>query len=743
MAETTSGGSVSISVKPDAGGFGNALSQQLKETVGGVGESLGSTIMSGLKMFAGPILAVTAGLGVKNIIDESIQSFEDLSGSVRSLQRITGGTTQEVSGLRGAMQLAGVNADDTTNMFRILSKQLEAAQGDTKKTKELTALLGTSFLDASGNMKPMNVLLPEIANKFASMPNGIEKTALATQIFGRSGTDLIPVLNKGASGIQELTKQAANMGLVLDDASINKFADAKKASREWDATIQGLQVTIGAALLPVVESFSRTVQSWLIPMIQNASKFISAHREEFELLGTRIQEGVKPVLDTIGGVFKDLAPKVMGMAVPIKEIGDAFSPIKQFLIDEILPKIPVAVEKFKDLAGGFSDLLSNGLREIAPKLQDMANALGDILSGALDRAIPLVKDLAHWLGDNKQLVLDIIAAYVGWQVIQGIIQGVQVAVGIYNGIVAAAALATYGWVGATYAKTAADKLLVLSIALFNGTLLPSLIGSVVAAAGVFWGWAVAVWAALAPFLPLILAIGAVIAVIVFLAFNWEAVFKSVTDIWNGFVGWISDGLKAFSEWWNGAWAGICDFFNKAIAGAIDWVRNNWGIILTLFTGPLGLVIQWIVNNWSGITEFFGNLFNGIGDIVSGVFGNVVNWIKSAINNVIDIVNGALDGLNGLGNIIRDVTGGAIDVNFNHIPHLAEGGVVNRPTIALIGEAGPEAVVPLSKMNQVMPKGADGSSYGPSVIYNAAPNTSINAEADLIVAMRRAKLVAGW
>jgi hypothetical protein len=79
-------------------------------------------------------------------------------------------------------------------------------------------------------------------------------------------------------------------------------------------------------------------------------------------------------------------------------------------------------------------------------------------------------------------------------------------------------------------------------------------------------------------------------------------------------------------------------------------------------------------------------------------------------------------------------------HINHVPHLAQGGIVMpRPggQIVKVAEAGEaEAVIPLSKMDGMGGKGT-------TVNYYAAPNASIDAQTDLFSAMRRAKLLAGW
>jgi phage-related protein len=73
--------------------------------------------------------------------------------------------------------------------------------------------------------------------------------------------------------------------------------------------------------------------------------------------------------------------------------------------------------------------------------------------------------------------------------------------------------------------------------------------------------------------------------------------------------------------------------------------------------------------------------------------------------------------------------------------LATGGLVTGPTNALVGEAGPEVVIPLDRFERMMDM--NGSGQGKTLNYYAAPNQSIDSEEALALAMRRTKVVATW
>ena len=296
---TLSAGTVSLAVKPDTAGFAGELKGKILGGISGVGSEMGGAILGGLKSMAGPIAAVAAGFGIAHLVEDSTKAFEDLAGQVKTMQRITGGSVEQVSGLAGAMKLAGVDASNVTGAITIFSKKLGTAAQDAKATAAMNNLFGESIKDANGHVKSMAELLPGLADRFKEMPNGAEKTALATQLFGRSGAQLIPVLNQGSAGIEELTGKAKEMGLTLDDNAMKSFSESRKAQREWNAQMQGLSVTLGQVFLPILEAVQNAIRSVLIPMIQSATTFVKAHQKQFDELATQLQTIFKPIVDTI------------------------------------------------------------------------------------------------------------------------------------------------------------------------------------------------------------------------------------------------------------------------------------------------------------------------------------------------------------------------------------------------------------------------------------------------------------
>jgi hypothetical protein len=123
-----------------------------------------------------------------------------------------------------------------------------------------------------------------------------------------------------------------------------------------------------------------------------------------------------------------------------------------------------------------------------------------------------------------------------------------------------------------------------------------------------------------------------------------------------------------------------------------------------------------------------NIARGVGHIISNVFSFVLNGVKAYINTIIGLINFVIGIINKIHFKIPDwvpkLGGKEFGVNIPKIPMLADGGIVNKPTLAMIGEAGPEAVIPLKR-----------GGMGQGMIVNIHVAGSVIAEKDLAVKVR--------
>lgn len=113
-------------------------------------------------------------------------------------------------------------------------------------------------------------MLKDVAAVFKDMPNGAEKSTLAVQLFGRSGLDMIPMLNKGADGItKDLEAKTAAYGLTLTKTDQDALAKFRASQRDLSLATEGVKTSFGKSLFPVLTE-ANTALVGLLPPLQQA-----------------------------------------------------------------------------------------------------------------------------------------------------------------------------------------------------------------------------------------------------------------------------------------------------------------------------------------------------------------------------------------------------------------------------------------------------------------------------------------
>jgi phage-related protein len=160
-----------------------------------------------------------------------------------------------------------------------------------------------------------------------------------------------------------------------------------------------------------------------------------------------------------------------------------------------------------------------------------------------------------------------------------------------------------------------------------------------------------------------------------------------------------------------------DAVKTAAMATWNWIKANWPLLLAILTGPIGIAITAIVKNWDKVTVAVDAVKGAIGTIVGAiqrvkdspalqavdnafgtVFGavkSVINSVAAAIDNVIGKVSSAVSAVNGLASRVGSVLSKVTSLP-GKLPFTANGGIFNGAQARIIGEAGPEAVIPLSR-----------------------------------------------
>ena len=191
--------------------------------------------------------AVEAGLA--EMVDKSIEN----SARLYDMAQSAGVSTAALSGLEFAAKQSGVSVEAMDSGLEKLAKSMLSTAQGTGTGVAAFKQLGISVTDANGQLRPTQDVLADLAQKFSTMPDGPNKTALAMQLFGRAGAQLVPLLNQGKAGIDDLMMEAQKLGVVIDT---DTAAAAKKFQESMDkltAAATGFGNKLAAEVLPQMQ----------------------------------------------------------------------------------------------------------------------------------------------------------------------------------------------------------------------------------------------------------------------------------------------------------------------------------------------------------------------------------------------------------------------------------------------------------------------------------------------------------
>jgi len=279
----------------------------------------------------------------------------------------------------------GTNIEGLQMGVKTLSKAAyEASQGVTTY-KDSFDELGITVTNTDGTLKEQEILLQETIVALAAMDDETKRTAIASELLGRSATELAPLLNGGSESIENMRKQANDLGLVLSDTAIDagvKFTD----------TMDQVKRSLGAA--------ATNIGAELMPMVQKMLDWVIQHMPE-------IKEVMKNVFEFISNVVKNSS----------KVFKEHILPALTSFWEWVEPKLPAIKQFFVDAFGVATDLvkgLATAVKDTTKWIQDHWAIVEPILIGigAGAAAFGLIT-AAIWLWNTAVLIATATTASFG------------------------------------------------------------------------------------------------------------------------------------------------------------------------------------------------------------------------------------------------------------------------------------------------------------------------------------------
>ena len=193
-----------------------------------------------------------AGYSANAVFQAFVRDVADTEDALSRLAQRTGDTVETLSKLQYAASLNDATNEDLATGLRTLAKNMGDVVAGTGEARGAFEALGLTQDVVAGKYKTAGELFAVVADKLSKYEDGANKAAIAQKIFGDAGTKLIPLLNNGADGLKAMADEAERFGVVVDTKAAKAAADFNDNLTRMDAIAQGLKISIGNELIPII-----------------------------------------------------------------------------------------------------------------------------------------------------------------------------------------------------------------------------------------------------------------------------------------------------------------------------------------------------------------------------------------------------------------------------------------------------------------------------------------------------------
>lgn len=423
--------------------------------------------------------------------------------------------------------------------------------------------------------------------------------------------------------------------------------------------MKGLERIITENMPGIAETFSNTLSD-IAPIFESAEQAINDMSDSIssvydQYIRPGIESSTKAISGFIGVFVKGWNNHIQPV---IKKIGQGFS-------DTIGKHISPFIQKILDMVASFQEM------------SQVINAyVGPVIGFIVEQLTRVLAPTLEYIGEVFRVLFNTVADIFG-----GIADFLKGIFDIITGILTSDMSKIFDG----FTETGDAIMNILS------TLLTALLDLTVAVLKVIWDTIVAIFQAI-----------------------WDGIVAIFTPIgewfgerWNDITTVLADVAKWFGETFQKAWDALTKVFSPigtwfgerwndvttALANVATWFGNIFSSAYEAVTNAFSSIGSFFSGVWETVKGIFVDAGQKVGSAVGGAFKGAVNAVLGTIENVVNgfigMINGVLDAIRGLPGL-----GWVGSVGTISLPRLARGGIVDSPTVAMIGEAGKEVVMPL-------------------------------------------------
>ena len=624
-----------------------------------VAEKAGKAIHNGLGKVAETSLklvstaAKTAAAGVAALTGAGVKvysEYEQLVGGVDTLFKDSSAKVQQYAS--EAYKTAGLSANEYMAQVTSFSASLlQSLDGDTSKAADAA---NQAVIDMADNANKMGSSVESIQNAYQGFAKQ-NYTMLDNLKLGYGGTKTeMERLLADASKISGIKYDISNLNDVYSAIHViqTELGITGTTAKEASTTIQGAWGSAKSAFSNLMvgmtgdtKNFDKYIKNFVSTAKQLVSNVLPIIKELAEKIPALIKEIVPELISTITQIANELLPVIVEVTVQIIQSIVESLPM---LIQAIIDFLPTFIEGLVTLIPILIDGLISIIVMIAENFQSIIQPIIDSLPTIIMAIVnALIENLPALINGVIQLVLGIVAAT--GQIIETLVPMIP------------------------------DIVLALVEAIIEN--IPTILAGCLQVVTAIFGLADDLFSGLWDYVQ-----------------NW---WKDVQKVLGTIGGWVNDNvIKPVRNFFQGLWNGVKEIFSNVG----NFFRDKFNSAVTAIKN----VISPIVNFFSGIWDKIKAIFNKVGATIGNA---ITNTVKTAVNGVLSvatrIINGFISAINVAISVINAIPGVHIKkLDRLEVPKMAKGGIVDSATLAVVGEQGKEAIVPLENNTEWIDKLAD-------------------------------------
>lgn len=667
-----------------------------------------SSFQSGISSTMKKIGVILGTLAVGKLIKDSADMAMSVESSINQINRTMGNNAASFSKwVKDQASGYGMATSEAYKYGAVYSNLVSTFSKDTAQTTQRTEdLLKASAVVASATGRTMEDTMERIRSGLLGNTESIEDLGINVNVAMLQSTKAFKQFANGKSW-QQLdfqTQQQIRLMAILEQANTKYGAGLANTTatqmQMFRAELKNIQLSLGQAFLPILNTILPILTQFASGLAYVTSVFAQFSQALFGK-NNNAQNQAKAVgaqttaVTGLGDATQDAGKKAKKAGKDAKGALASFDEInsmnKSNSSDDSSGGIGSGSTMPNLNTGGFA----SSTVEVSKKIQDMANKIKNVIG-----------EIVNFINQNQEVVISVIVGITA-----GIITLIAAfselsfaAVGISTGIGLLIANLIYLWqTNEGFRNSVLEvwqqiKDFIVTIVTdmwsivkdtwdkYGQTLINNIAGFMKSIQDLI----ISVWEGiLKPFITSALEM---------LSWLWDKHLKALVQQVAEFIMKLTNGAL---ELWNKFFAPIIgflvDIFGPVVAEIFSYLVSSIGTAIAVISD----VLRGLLRILGGIIDFVVGVFTGnwrkawqgIADIFEGIFDSLIGIARWPINMIIDLVNGAIGGINTMIKALNRVPGVNIGT-IPRIPKLARGGIVDSATIAMVGESGKEAIMPL-------------------------------------------------